>query len=131
MAEQVLETIRRPRSDGRVVWDTLLGIYVGMALPVAHNLGLFRVLDGKRLTAAEISEALALPPRSVEALLAAVTSLGLVELSNGCYGLSAEAEDLLLESSPTYFGPIIELASEDTVAGGHRRVREGIVAVRK
>jgi hypothetical protein len=81
-----------------------------MALPIAHGRGLFRLLDGKRLRADEIAEALELQPRPVGALLAAVTSLGLLELSEGRYGLTTEAEEYLLESSPTYYGSILDIA---------------------
>jgi hypothetical protein len=104
MVEKVVDTVRRPRSDGRTVIDALCGIYGCMALPIAHSRGVFRLLDGKRLTAAEICEALGLQLRTGEAVLAAVTSLGLLELSEGRFGLTAEAEDYLLESSPFYYG---------------------------
>jgi SAM-dependent methyltransferase len=107
--EGTVDVGRRPRSDGRAVFDAIHGIYGGMALPIAHSRGLFRLLDGKCLTLAEIGEALALPARAAEALLAAVTSLGVLELSEGRYGLTAEAEDYLLESSPTYFGALLDL----------------------
>jgi SAM-dependent methyltransferase len=109
MAKQTVDGLRRPRSDGGAVFDTIHGIYGGMALPIAHRRGLFRLLDGQRLTAAEIGEALALPARAAEALLAALTSLRMLELSEGRYGLTAEAEDYLLESSPTYFGALLDL----------------------
>ncbi len=114
MAKQVLETIRRPRTDGQAVWGPLNGLTGYMALPIAHRRGLFQLLEGKRLSAAEIGDALALQPRSVGALLSALTSLGLLELVDERYGLTVEAEEYLLESSPVYLGPIIDLE----VAGG-------------
>ena len=114
MAKQVLETIRRPRTDGQAVWGPLNGLTGYMALPIAHRRGLFQLLEGKRLSAAEIGDALVLQPRSVGALLSALTSLGLLELVDERYGLTVEAEEYLLESSPVYLGPIIDLE----VAGG-------------
>jgi hypothetical protein len=114
MAEQVLDTIRRPRTDGRTVFDAGCAVYGYMAMQIAHTRGLFRLLEGKRLELAEICEALQLQPRTAQALLSAVTASGILELSEGRYGLTAEAEEYLLESSPSYWGPIIDLA----VAGG-------------
>jgi len=134
MGEQAVQTIRRPRSDGRAVFDAIHGVYAYLALPIAHSRGLFRLLDGERLTASEISAALQLPIRSAEALLTAVTSLGLLDLSGGRYGLTAEAEDYLLEASPTYAGPVIDLhaaagysyaAIDTTVATGSLQFAAG------
>ena len=96
MAKQVLETIRRPRTDGQAVWGPLNGLTGYMALPIAHRRGLFQLLEGKRLSAAEIGDALALQPRSVGALLSALTSLGLLELVDERYGLTVEAEVVLV-----------------------------------
>src|SRR5581483_6701306 len=112
MAEQLLEGVRRSRSDGgTVILESLLAPMAHFAVRVAHRRGLFRLLKGgRRLTAGEIGEALELQHRPVEAVLAAVTALGLLEVSDHRYGLSALAEDYLLESSPTYMGFLIDLS---------------------
>ena len=102
--------VRRPRSDGSAVFDAILAPAGYFALPIAHQRGLFRLLEGKRLTLGEICEALELKPRPTNALLAAATSLGLLELSDDRYALTPLAEDYLLESSPTYMGFFLDLS---------------------
>ena len=82
--------------------DSLLGPAGYFGIAAAHRRGLFQLLDGKRLTAAEICEALALKPRPVNALLAVAASVGLLELSGERYALTEQAEDYLLPASPTY-----------------------------
>src|SRR5262245_7361671 len=81
--------------------------YFGIAS--AHRRGLFQLLDGKRMTASEICEALELRPRPVNALLAVATSLGLLDRSDERYSLTEQAEDYLLPDSPTYLGSFFDL----------------------
>jgi hypothetical protein len=100
---------RGPRSDGRAVIDATVAIYGYAAVAIAHQRGLFRLLERERLTAEEISDRLELQPRPVNAVLAAVTSLGLLDLSDGRYSLTCLAEDYLAESSPTSYGPLLDL----------------------
>src|SRR5207237_1014545 len=90
----------------------------GSSTPAASSRSCSRALASRtcgsrrpaRLTGGEICEALELERRPVEALLAAVASLGLVDVADGRYGLTALSEDYLLESSPTYMGFIFGLA---------------------
>jgi hypothetical protein len=110
MTEQLPDAVRRPRSDGSAVFDAILAPTGYFALPIAHQRGLFRLLEGKRLTLGAICEALELKPRPANALLAAAASLGLLELSDDRYALTPLAEDYLLESSPTYMGFFLDLS---------------------
>ena len=89
--------------------DALLGPAGYFGIAAAHRRGLFELLNGKRLTAAEIAEALELRPRPVNALLATATSLGLLDLSDERYALTDQAEDYLLPASPTYLGSFFDL----------------------
>lgn len=107
--EPLPDAMRRPRADGSAVFDAILAPGGYFALPIAHQRGLFRLLEGQRLTAAEISHALELKPRPANALLAVATSLGLLEPSDDRHALTPLAEDYLLESSPTYMGFFLDL----------------------
>src|SRR5262252_955655 len=99
-------------ADDRVLFDVAYGPPGYFSVGIAHRRGLFRLLDGKRLTAAEVVEGLGIRPRAADALLAVSTSLGLLELADGRYGLTGVAVDHLLESSPTSWGPLLELCTE-------------------
>jgi hypothetical protein len=76
---------------------------------VAYRLGLFRLLDERPRTLAEVCESLGLEARPAQAILSYSTALGLLELGGDRYALTALAEDYLLETSPTYWGPVFEL----------------------
>lgn len=101
--------IRKPRTDYRPLWDIVFGIWGYPAVLVAYDLKLFPLLAERPRTLPEVCEARGLAPRPAAALLAVCVSLGLVHVQEGCYALTALAEDYLLESSPTYFGGNLDL----------------------
>lgn len=96
--------IKPPRTDVAVIEELIFGIWAYPAVLVAHELGLFALLAGKRLTLGEICSALNLKERPAHAIAAVCTSLGLLEYREERFELSAAAEDYLLEDSPTYYG---------------------------
>jgi predicted O-methyltransferase YrrM len=112
MAGQAAEAVRRPRTDYLPLYDVINGPAANAALTVAHRRGLFRVLEGTRLTAGELGEALELKPRSLDAMLPVLVTLGLLDAEDGRYGLSGLSEDYLLESSPTHVGFLVDVLAE-------------------
>ncbi len=104
MSQPDAPAIRRPRMDDRVMWDVIFGVSGYPAVLLAHKLKIFPLLADKPHALSEICEALKITRRPAEALLSVCASLGLVQVQEGCYSLTALAEDYLLESSPTYFG---------------------------
>jgi hypothetical protein len=102
-------TLRKPRTDPRPIWDFLMGFCGVQALCVAHHLGLFPLLDERPRTVAEVSESLGLDARPAQAMLSTCTAAGLLELRGDQYALTLLAEEYLLESSPTFYGPLLDL----------------------
>lgn len=100
----------KPRTDDRLLWDIITGIYGRQAVLLAHDLKLFPLLAKGPLTAARISEALHLAPRPAEAILSVCASLGLLQLKDGGYALTPVAEDYLLPDGPAYFGNFIDVS---------------------
>jgi hypothetical protein len=100
--------VRKPRTDDRPLWDIIMGIYGYQAVLVAHDLKLFPLLAKKPRTKAEISGALNLAPRPVEALLAMCLSLGLLAHSDNVYSLTPLSEDYLVPDGPAYFGDFFD-----------------------
>jgi hypothetical protein len=98
-------SMRKPRMDDRPLRDVTFAIWGCPAVLVAHDLKLFPLLAKQPHTLPEICEALHLVRRPAQALLTICTSLGLVQLQQGRYSLTPLAEEYLLDSSPTYFGP--------------------------
>jgi hypothetical protein len=96
--------LRKPRSDDRVLWDLVWGLYGYPALFIAHRVGVFRTLGEGPKALPEVCQALDLSPRPADMLLTAATSAGFLQLDEGVYSLTPLAEDYLLETSPTYFG---------------------------
>ena len=97
-------TVRRPRSDDRLLWDVYFGAYGYFAVHIAHGVGVFTLLADSPRTLDEVCEALGLKRRAAEAVLAVCVSHGLLSFNNGRYALTTVAEDYLLPTSPTYFG---------------------------
>jgi protein-L-isoaspartate O-methyltransferase len=102
--------IRKPRTDERALWNVVTGITGLPAVLVAHHLKLFPLLAERARPLAEVSNALGIAPRPAEALLAVCAALGLVRRDGDRFALTPVAEDYLLESSPTYFGALLDVA---------------------
>jgi hypothetical protein len=95
--------------DDRQPMDVSMGIYAYAAIMVAYKLKLFPLLGSGPKTVPDICAALSIKPRPAEALLAASSAHGFVRFSDGGYSLTPLAEQYLLETSPTYFGPFWDL----------------------
>jgi hypothetical protein len=89
--------------------DIELGICGYMAVMIGHKLGLFSFLGGGPRTLPEVCQALSIARRPAEALLNVSLSLDLLQKQGEYYALSPLAEDYLLETSPTYFGGVLDL----------------------
>jgi hypothetical protein len=110
MNEQTAALRRRPRTDTRLLDDITFGLSGYWAVLVAHDLKLFPLLGANPCTLPEVCNRLQLARRPADALLTVCVSLGLLQVQAGRYGLTPLAEDHLLESSPTYFGGILDWA---------------------
>jgi hypothetical protein len=109
MSQHDTASIRRPRTDDRQILDIEVGIVGYMAVLVAHKLKLFSCLGQTPRTLVDVCQALNLARRPAEALLNVSMSLGLVHKQGESYALTPLAEDYLLETSPTYFGAVLDL----------------------
>ena len=109
--------LRPPRVNDRPLWDIVEGIIGYQAVLVAYELGLFASLAERPHTLLEICEALNMAARSADVLMTVCTSLGLVRMEYDHYTLTPLSEDYLLKSSPTFFGPFLDVAmlSDPTV----------------
>jgi SAM-dependent methyltransferase len=77
------------------------------AIQVAVKLGMFEALDRGSLDGAALAGALGCDPRATLMLASAMAALGLLEISNGRFSLSASARRFLLQSSDEYLGGMI------------------------
>ena len=109
MNQHTAATVRRPRMDYQPLHDIIFGLWGYPAILVAHDLKVFPLLAEAPRTLQEICAALQITHRPARALLAVCTSLGLVQVREGRYALTALSEDYLLESSPTYFGGMFDM----------------------
>ncbi|MBD2565250.1 MULTISPECIES: methyltransferase [Nostoc] len=102
-------TIQKPITDELLLWNLLFADTGRQVLLVAYDIKLFPLLSQKPRTLAEICDGLKICQRPAEAILAVLASIELVELENNLYSLSPLAKDYLIESSPTYFGALLEM----------------------
>jgi hypothetical protein len=101
--------VREPRSDDGLLTDLSSSLWGYAAVLVAHQLGIFALLDEKSCSLDELCQRSKLNPRPAHALLSAAVSLGLMRMQDGIFSLTPIAEDYLLKRSPTYWGPRLDL----------------------
>lgn len=89
-----------PSSSDQLIWDICFSVYKYPCINVAIDIGLFPLLHNNPLTIAEIQESLKLGSRGTEALLAVISSMGLLTKQIDKYYLTDVARDYLLPSSP-------------------------------
>ena len=77
------------------------------AIQVALKLKLFEVLAQVPLDADQLAAAIASEARATRLLANAITALGLLELRDGRYHLSAAARRFLIAAAPEYLGGMI------------------------
>jgi hypothetical protein len=99
-----------PPTDDKRLWDVWLSHYHFPTLTAADELGLFRLLEPRALSAAEIATGLKLSPRATEALVGTVAALGFLVQYDGRFHLSDVARSFLLPDSPTYWGGMLQFA---------------------
>ena len=87
------------------VFEMAGGVWTFKTLAAAVELGLFGALaGGQKATKEELAAELGLPERPADLLLAACTSLGLLDKDGNHYRNSAVAEAVLVPDSPDYLG---------------------------
>jgi O-methyltransferase domain/Dimerisation domain len=99
-----IDTIRKPRTDDRVLQDIWLALWGYPAVIVAHQMKLFDLLGERPRTLPGVCEELNIAQRPASTLISLCASLGLISLDDGKYKLTPMGEDYLLPSSPFYFG---------------------------
>jgi hypothetical protein len=127
MSQHTFEAIRRLCTDDRALQELVMGMWAYPAVLLAHQLGLFSILDENPRTPMEVARALGIEPRPAEALLTASASLGLLRTEQGRYGLTPMAEDYLLARSPTYFGPFLDLIIAANPACSFENVKKAVL----
>jgi len=88
-------------------------VFLRLAYPtimLAHEFGLFQLLNDSEATLEEVGARLALRPRAAEALVAVSAALGMVRhVAQGRFALSDSGKAFLLPSSPYFFMPLMKL----------------------
>lgn len=100
----------RPKNDDRPILDIIFGLAAGQTMFVAHEIGLFEILQDKSLTLNEIADSLSIELRPAKALVYLCTSVKLLLKSDDKYKLSTIAEEYLLKRSPTYYGGLLDFS---------------------
>ncbi|WP_256973266.1 acetylserotonin O-methyltransferase [Nostoc sp. T09] len=118
----------RPKTDGKPVWDVIIGLHTYPTVLAAHELKLFSLLAGKELTLENICESLNLTNRSASAVLSICTSLGLIEFKNNYYSLTTVAREYLLETSPTSFCGYFDLMIANAASFSYEGIKKAILS---
>jgi hypothetical protein len=127
MSQHAAVTMRKPRTDTRLLDDIVYGLDGYWAILVAHDLKLFPLLAEQPRTLQEVSDVLRIARRPAEALLTVYIAQGLVQLQDHHYALTPLAEEYLLESSPTYFGAVFDLWIQNAAMSSFAGVRQAVL----
>ena len=122
------QNVNQPRTDGKKIWDVINALYGYPVVLVAHELGLFPLLNQKSLTIQEIAERLHLAPRSARAVLSVCTSLDLLQVNQGKYSLTTVAEEYLLEESCTSLCGYLDRKIERAANFSYENIKKSILA---
>jgi len=111
-----------PAHDDSKIRHILNQEIVSNAFLVAYDLGLFEYIGHAPKTSEQICDALNLPTRSVNALCLICCSLDLVDQQDTDLSLTSYAKTYLLQDSPYYFGPVLDLV----IANHQLRTFDGV-----
>lgn len=89
-----------------------LGFWASKTLLSATEIGLFTELAAGAMDAAELSERLALHPRSARDFFDALVSLGMLERDGERYSNTAETSQFLVRGKLSYIGGMLEMVNE-------------------
>lgn len=95
-------------------------------LKTGIELGIFEALSESSLGSAEIARRLDLEPRSTILTLNALAALGLLRSGSGQWSLAPGVAELLVRSSPDYFGDMVHVISSDEEWEAMRRLPEAV-----
>jgi hypothetical protein len=122
-----MEQLRRPHTEGREVWDVIIGLHNYPAILVAHDLKLFPLLAEQPLALLEVCRNLGLNPRAAEAVLSVCASAGLVEKQGDHYLLTQVAQEYLLPDSPTSFCGYFDLMIANAASFSYDGMKKAVL----
>lgn len=96
----------REWNKGRLL-STSSNYWHGCTLHAGVKLGIFSLLNDRRLTAKDIAKKIAADERATFLLLNALSAMGLIIKENGHFANTPQAAALLVKDSPQYLGYII------------------------
>jgi 2-hydroxy-4-(methylsulfanyl)butanoate S-methyltransferase len=115
-----------PLTDVREISRLAYGFMASKALFAALDQDLFSRLSGHEKTLSELSVDTAVAPNRLNALLAALTALGLLVRSGGSYANSPAAERYLVRGVPNYFGDYYRLQIDKQIYPSFEQLSDGL-----
>lgn len=103
-------------------------VFVGQAILVAYELGLFKLLCKQPLAIQRIAMHLGLHERAVQALISCSSALDLVECGGSGYQLSEIGRMYLDEASPGYYGGVLDLLIQENEIMAYSSIKNAILS---
>lgn len=120
-------SITPPTMNDSRMWDFVLGHFSYYMLLTAHKLKLFALLAQKPQTAQAVAIALNLALRPTQAMLTACAAMAFVQVDRGYYSLTKQAEEYLLEDSPTYFGGFLDMVTANHQVNSYESLQKAVL----
>ena len=103
-------------------------IFVGQAVLVAYEVGLFRLLASSPHSITELSEKLDLHPRAIQALVSSAGAMGLVEKGVEKYHLSKVGAFYFKNSGYLDYGKVLDVLIEQADIMNYCSIKESILS---
>lgn len=103
-------------------------IVTGQTVLVAYSIGLFTELLSTPLSICELSNALNLNKRAVQALVSCACSMHLIEFESGAYQLTALGRSFFDKESPTYYGGALDLLIQHNEIMNYSTIKDAILS---
>jgi hypothetical protein len=103
-------------------------IFIGQAVLVAHEIGLFKLICKQSLPIQVLSTHTGLHERAVQAMISCAGALSLVECKNGGYRLSRLGKMYLDEDNPEYYGKVLDLLIQEHEIMNYSNVKRALLS---
>lgn len=106
--------VKPPNCNDQSILDITMNLYAYPAIIIAHRLGIFEFISLSPCSIEDIGTETQLKKRPVEAIMATLRALSLVNYEAGLFSLTAETKEFLLKESPNYFGYFWDMMYENS-----------------
>ena len=105
-------------------------IFVGQAILVAYELGLFRLISHEALSIGDLALRLGVKKRAAQAMVSCACALDLVDHKDDGYELSSIGKMYLDDKNPEYYGKVLDLLIQENEIMNYSNIKRALLSDR-